>query len=831
LIRIKLLRKKNRRDDRVDPSRLDDNREWSDPVKQDLTYMLRLLRRAPGFALTAVATLALGIGASTAMFAIIDSVLLRPLRFADPDRLVMLRPTSGARISSGYFDQWRRQSGTFGDLAAWHDVRVTLTGRGEPVQILADRATTNFFNVLGTPPLVGRTFTTDRDLRRVEPEVILSYGLWQRRFGGDPDVVGQSIVLDGAPQTIVGVMPQNFAIRTLELAESRAELWQPLSVNAENLVGMGGNLHVIGRLAPRATVDQVQSDLSAIAGRIEEQFPSYSRDWRVQTLPLLDATVRDVRPLLLVLFGAVALLLFVACGNVANLAISRSVARQAEFTVRRALGATSGRLVRQLGIESAVLAGLGGVVGLLLAWWGTGAVLSVISPGMHLPRTTEISVGGRGLGFLCVVTSLTAASMWLVSLLRTVLGGVSPARVTRGIVGQHHQRVTGAVIVAEVAFALMLLAGAGLLIRTVQELTRVTPGFDVDRVLTMKTMLAPGGYASDDRVRAFGTELLRRLESEPQIARSGFANYLPMSRSGAANRFEIEGRTETRVEDQKFSWVSIVGGRYFEAMGIPLLRGRLPGRQDTDTTEPVFVIDEALARRYWPNADPMGAHLTWHVGDDERLTGVVIGVVGSVKFLGLAADAPASAYLWFPQAPTRDFALVVRATGDAASVATVVTGAIRQIDPNQAVADIRALAALVSDDLARPRFAMRLLGSFAVVALLLAGMGLYGVVAFWVAQRTSEIGLRVAIGAQPRDVLWLVMRRTVLLVGGGVTLGIVASIVSAKALAGLLYGVAPSDPTALTLATLFLVLVAMLAAYLPARRALHVDPIVALRAD
>jgi predicted permease len=715
-------------------------------------------------------------------------------------------------------------------MAGWHDVRATMTGRGEPVQVLADHVTTNFFTVLGTPPLVGRTFTANRDLSGVEPEVVLSYGLWQRRFGGDPQVVGQSIVLDGATQTIVGVMPPNLAIRTTELAESRAELWQPLRVTSQNLVGMGGNLHVVGRLAPRATLEQAHADVTAIAGRIEEQFPSYSRDWRIQTLPLLEATVRDVRPLLLVLFGGVALLLFVACGNLANLAISRSVARHTEFIVRRALGATTGRLVRQLFVECAVLVAVGGVVGMVLAWWGTGALQSAISPGMNLPRTSEIAVDARTFGFACVVTVLSAALMWLVSISRTVSGRASSARVMRGAVGHAHHRVTSAVIVAEVAVALMLLVGTGLLIRTVQELMGVTPGFDVDRVLTMRTTLSEGAYANDDRIRAFGTDLLRALESAPHISRAGFANYLPMSRGGAANRFHIEGRPETRVEDQKFSWVSIVGGRYFEAMGIPLLRGRLPGREDTATTEPVFVIDEALASRYWPNADPVGAHLTWDHNDD-TLTGVVIGVVGSVKFRGLAADAPASAYWWFPQVPTRDFALAVRSTTDAAAVAPIVTGAIRQSDANQAVADVRTLAAFVSDDLARPRFAMRLLGGFAVVALLLAGMGLYGVVAFWVARRTSEIGLRVAIGARPLDVLWLVMGRTVLLVGGGVALGVVASMMSAQALVGLLYGVTPADPTALVLATVFLVTIAMLASYLPARRALRVDPMVALRTE
>ena len=800
-------------------------------MKRDLVYTLRLLKRAPAFALAAVATLALGIGASSTMFTVIDAVLLRPLRFPDSQRLVMLRPTSDSRLSAGYLDEWRRQSTTFADLAGWQDVRATMTGRGEPVQILADHATTNFFALLGTPPIIGRTFTKDRDLSRVEPEVVLSYGLWQRQFGGDPNVVGQPIILDGVTQTIVGVMPQAFTIRTTELAESRAELWQPLRLEPpSDLVGMGGNLHIVGRLASGATLEQAQADLTTIAARIEEQFPSYSRDWRVRTLPLLEATVRDARPLLLVLFGAVTLLLFVACGNVANLAISRSVARQGEFGIRRALGASNGRLIRQLLIESVVLTSLGGIGGMLFAWWSAGVVQTMIPAGMDLPRAAEIVVDARALGFACIVTVLIALSMWLVPLTRMVLGSGAAAQVTRGVVGHRDPRLAGAVIVAEVAFALMLLAGAGLLTRTLQQLTRVAPGFEVDRVLTLKTTLSTSAYADDDRIRSFGAELLRTLESEPQVSRVGFANYLPMSRTGAANRFEIEGRAESRIEDQKFSWVSIVGGRYFEAMGIPLLRGRLPGREDTEKSEPVFVIDESLARRYWPDADAVGARLMWHLGD-ERLTGRVIGVVGSVKFIGLAADAPPSAYWWFPQNPTREFALAVRSSGDAASVAPIVSSVIGRVDPNQAVTDVRPLAAFVADDLSQPRFAMRLMGGFAGVALFLAGMGLYGVVAFWVARRTSEIALRVAVGAQPADVLWLVMRRTVLLVAGGVAIGLGASMAFARALGGLLYGVTPADPAALMLATLFLFAVAMLAVYLPARRALHVDPIVALRAE
>jgi putative ABC transport system permease protein len=805
----------------------------SDLFWNECRYACRSVRRSPGFSLAAILTLALGIGVTTVIFTIVDSVLLRPLPFPDAQRLAMIRPTSGSRLSAAYLYEWRTQSATFHDIAGWHDVRANLTSQGEPLEVLADRATTNFFSVLGTPAIQGRTFSTAPDLSQVQPEVVLSYGFWQRRYGGDPGVIGQPITLDGDTLTIVGVMPEGFAIRTTELAQSRAELWMPLSLAPGDWTGMGGNLTLVGRLAPGTTIGQAQGELSLIARRIEDEFPSYSREWGVQAIRLLDATVSDVRLTLLVLFGAVAILLLIACANVANLMMTRGVARQPDFAIHLALGATKARLVRQLVSQSFVLALVGGALGMLLAVWGTEAVVSAIPAGLELPRAAAIHADLEVFAFASLVTIGTALLFGVVPAVRSVDLAVSSLRQTaRGSSPTPTQQRTGsAVIVAEVALAAMLLAAAGLLARSFRELTQVQPGFEAAHVLTMRTTLSTSRYDTDERIRAFTTELLDRLENVPGISRVGFANYLPMSRFGAANRFEIEGRPDTGVDDQKFSWVSVAGGRYFEAMGIPLRRGRLPDDADTERTEPVFVIDENLARRYWPDADPIGTRLAWDLGDGETIAGEIIGVVGSVRWAGLARDAPAGAYWWFPQRPGRELAIVARATGNPASIAALVSAQVRAIDADQPVAAVRPLEAFITDDLARPHFTMLLLGGFATAALLLVAIGLYGVIAFSVAQRTREIGVRVALGAQHRDILRLVMRRGIVLVGIGLAIGIAAALASGRVVASLLYGVTPGDPANLLGVTLFLAAVAAVAIYVPARRALRVQPLAALRTE
>ena len=632
---------------------------------RDAVFALRLLRRAPGFAAIAIATLALGIGASTAIFSIIDGVLLRPLRFGDPDRLIMIRPTTSARLSEGYLHDWRAKARTLADMAGWFDQRVNLTGDGEPLELKADRVTVNFFALLGTPPVIGRTFTATADLGRVEQEAVMSYGLWQRRYGGDPGVIGRRITIDGEPITVIGVMPAGFAIRTTELAESRSDLWLPLRLAPVSRRGMGGSLHVIARLAPQATRDQAQAELAVIARQIEDANPSYSRDWGVRTLPLLDATVMEVRPILLVLFGGVGILLLIACSNVTNLLLARAAGRQAEFAIRLSIGASATRLLRQSLAESLVLSAIGGAFGVLLAMWGTRALVAALPSGLDLPRTQEIGVDARILGFAVLVTIATALVIGIVPAIASTRTAALAAlkdlargsSTTRG-----RTRIASGLVVSEVALAIVLLAGAGLLARSFYELTRVQPGFNADGVVTLRTTLAASKYDTEDRIRTFNDELVMRTQALPGVRAAGTVSYLPLSSTARADRFEIVGRPEPRLDDQKFALTAVVSGRYFEAMQIPLIRGRLPNETDTAGSEPVFVIDEHLARQHWPDRDPIGERLSWSMAPDRKtpLTGQIIGVVGNVRWTGLTGKPWSSAYMWFPNLPGREISLVVR---------------------------------------------------------------------------------------------------------------------------------------------------------------------------
>ena len=801
-------------------------------VFQDLTYAIRQLRRTPIFTLVAIATLALGIGGSTAIFTIVDSVLLRPLSFPDPQRLMMLRLTSGSRFSETSLHDWRLESRTFADLAGWEDARANLTGDGLPVEVLADRVTANFFTVLGASPLRGRTFAVRTDLSVVEPEVILSHGFWQRHFGGNPHIIGRTMTLDGESRTIVGVMPETFTIRTNELPESRAEIWVPFRLVPGDRAGIGGSLDVVGRLAPGATPAQAESEIGVIAQRIEEQYPSYSRDWRVRVVPLHEATVQNVRLRLFVLFGAVGILLLVACANVATLMLNRAATRQSELAIRLSLGATPIRILRQVLTESVVLAIVGGALGVLLALWGTAIFVSFVPAGLGLPRTREIGIDQRILVFAFCLTVLTGIVFGLVPSVRS--GRTEPQRTLqkaiRGSSGGGSGRLEGALIVSEVALALILLAGAGLLGRSFWELSRVDPGFSTESVLTMRTALPASRYQSADRIRAFSSQLFERIQSLPQVRAVGSADYLPLSNFGIGGNFEIAGRPPTRVHQQPGSFISVVGGDYFRALQIPLVRGRFFSAADTKDTQPVFVIDEELARRHWPGEDPIGARITWSRGEGP-LTGEIIGIAGSVRWAGMAAHPNATTYWWLPQVPKTDLTIVTRTDGDPSVTSRIIAAQVALVDPSQSVGEIRSLREFVTEDLAQPRFTMLLLGSFAVAALFLAAIGLYAVIAFGVTRRTREIGVRVALGAQYGDVLRLVMRRGALLVGIGLSIGIVGAFALSRFVAGLLYGVAPADPPTLITMALFLTAVAMLANYLPARRAARVDPMVALRSE
>jgi putative ABC transport system permease protein len=801
-------------------------------ARHDLAFAVRLLRQAPGFAAVAAATLALGIGASATMFAIVDAVLLQPLPFANADRLMMVRPSSGSRLSAGYLHDWRLENGAFADMAGWHDVRVNLIGRGAPLELPADRVTPNFFATLGASPLLGRTFTHDAALRRVEPEVVLSHGLWQRRFGGDPGVVGQAITLDDERLIVVGVMPEGFTIRTTERAESLAEIWLPwpLSPDPGSWEGMGGNLHVVGRLAPDATRAQAQSALAAIARRIEAEHPSYSRDWTVDVVPLLEATVMNVRLALLILLGAVGILLLIACANVAHLVLSRATKRQTELAIRFALGATTGRLMRQFTMESLVLAVAGGAIGLLLSAWGTRAIITAIPAGFDLPRIREVGVDWRMLGF-AITATLASAFLAGVAPLIGALVSARPSAIaanTRDASSAPRKRLQNSLIVSEVALAIVLLAGAGLLVRSFMALTRVDPGFRSDQILTLRTTLPSSRYETDEHVRLFAQEMQARIARVPGVAAVGTVNYLPLNRFGAGMLFRIEAGSGPGDREQKFSWASIVGGRYFDAMSIPLVRGRLPDARDHETTQPVLVIDEGLAKAYWPSGDPIGARLTFDIGPDQELTGEVIGVVGSVHWRGLAAEPEPTTYFWAPQVPRRELTVVARSLGDPAAMGREVAAQISALDADQPVSDIRLMRELVAADLAQPRFTMLLLTAFAAASLLLVAIGLYGVISFSTAQRTREIGIRVALGARRGDVLRLVLLAGLRLAGTGCALGVVATLALGRLVTGLLYGVAAADPLTLAAVAALVSLVAMLATYIPARRATRLDPRAAL---
>lgn len=802
-------------------------------VWQDVRYAVRTMRRSHGFAAVAVLTLSVAIGAGTATFTFVDAVLLKPLAFAEPERLVTIRPSSGARLSPAYLHDWREASDTLADAIGWEDVRVTLTGAGDPLEVLADRTTTNFFDVLGTPAFLGRTFTTEPMLARAEREVVLSYGFWERQYGSRPDVIGERLVLDGQPFVVVGVMPDTFAIRTNELPESRAGLWLPFPLEPGERRGMGGRLNVVGRLASGVEASQAETELAFIARRIEEQFPSYSRDWGIRAVPLHEATVGDVRLRLLVIAGAVAVLLLVACANVGNLVASRGLSRRTELALRLSLGATPGRLVRQLMIESVVLAAAGGLLGVFVATSLTEVLRSVLPAALGLPRSREVGLDLRVLVFGLGVTGLTAVLVGMLPAIRAARAAPSAAlQAGRGSAsGAGDSRAGNVIVVAEIAAAVLLVAGAGLVVRTFQSLVQIDPGFRSAQALTLRTSLSPERYDEPARVRAFGADLERRVSAVPGVQAAGWANYLPLTRTGGGGPFLIEGRPVPEPGERPGSFWTVVGGRYFEAMGIPLRRGRFFSAADTEDSPPVVVIDEQLAGRHWPGEDPVGARITWSEPDGTTTTGEIVGVVASVRYVGLSSEPNAVVYFWFPQRPARDVALVVRTAADPLTSAPDVAAAMRAVDPDQPVADVRPLEAIVAGDLSQPRVTAFLLGGFATTTLLLAALGLYAVIAFGVVRRTQEIGVRMALGASPQDVVRLVVTKGLLLTALGLTIGTGAALVMGRAIESLLYGVTPGDPRTHAAGALVLVAVAAFATYVPARRAARVDPLIALRSE
>ncbi|WP_224367415.1 ABC transporter permease [Hyalangium versicolor] len=795
-----------------------------DTLLQDLRFGLRLLLRQPAFTLLVVLTLGLGISANTAIFSLVNGVLLRPLPFPSPERLVSVweyHPEIGQEAASlPDFLDWREGARSFEYLEACTPTYFNLTGDGEPERIAGVNVTAGFFQALGVSPALGRTFETDEDRRGHNQVVVLSHGFWRRHLGENPAVLGRTLTLNGQPYTIIGVAPERFRYRW------DAELWTPMA--ADEPQGRRSDfLYVLGRLARGATVERAQAELTTVAARLEKQYPDSNSRFTAQAVPLHDDLVGESRTALLIFMGAVGLVLLIACANVANLMLVRATGRQRELAVRAALGAHRGRLIQQMLTESLVLALLGGGLGLLLASWGIDALRTTQVD--LIPGHAEIGIDGWVLGFTLGLSVVTGLLFGLAPALRLPEGNLDGAlrQGARGLTGGLGLRqLRGWLVLGEVALALVLLVGATLLLRSFDRLQRVDPGFNPEHVLTLRLILPSSKYPDDPQIVNFFEQLTERVGAVPGVKAAGLTNAVPLG--GAPEwSFSIEGRPNMDAGAVQDAEAFAVSPGYFQAMDIPLRSGRLIEPRDGASSPLVALISETLARRYWPGRDPLGARIS--VDGTHWFT--LVGVVGDVRAAALQQEPYPQLYLPVSQQPRRTMYLAVSSAGEPMDLVSALRREVAELDPQLPVADVLTLEQRLGDAIAKPRLNVVLLGGFAAVALVLAGIGIYGVISQMVAQRTREIGIRMALGARPEDVRHLMIRQGVMPAVVGIGLGLVAAWASSRLLSSLLYGVSATDPVSFLVVPLFLLGVALFAAWLPARRATRVDPTEALRQE
>ncbi|HEX8282764.1 MAG TPA: ABC transporter permease [Pyrinomonadaceae bacterium] len=804
---------------------------------QDFRYALRVLWKNPGFTAVAVVALALGIGANSAIFSVVNAVLLRPLPYQNPERLVMVWEENN---KSGYpkdtpaaanFVDWREQNQVFEGMAAVAEQDFNLTGAGEPERLSGRRVSADLFSLLGVAPHAGRTFAPEEDRPGANKVVVLSHGLWQRRFGADPTLIGKTLSLNGEPHTVVGVMPPRF-----QFPSRLDELWVPIALTPEQAANRGRHyLEVVARLKPGVTVERAQAEMSTIAARLQQQYPQQNTNLGATVETMHEHLVGDIRPALLVLLGAVGFVLLVACANVANLLLARAATRQKEIAVRTALGASRLRLIRQFLTESVLLAALGGVLGLLLAVWGVSLLQNFIPE--DISQVKDIAVNARVLGFTLGVSLLTGLVFGLAPALQASSFNLNETLKEGGrdsSAGSRGKRIRGALVVTEVAVSLVLLIGAGLLINSFLRLRGVDPGFKVDNLLTMSVVLPREKYPSHERRTAFYRDLLARVESLPGVRSAAVTSWIPLAATqGDSIGISPEGHPDPLPGQGKrpTAVTRVVSPEYFDTMGIRLLQGRgfEDGRDRVDSPA-VILISEAFARRFWPNESAVGKRVNAGDPNDPADWCEVVGVVRDVRQFELAAEPKPQMYFSYTQAgfflPRH---LVVGTDADPLAVAGAVRKTVWEVDREQPVSNISTMRDVLSESLARERFSMLLLGVFAALALMLAAVGLYGVMSYTVAQRTREIGLRMALGARPSDVLRLVVGQGLRLALAGVVLGLLASFALTGLMKSLLYGVSATDPATLVTISLVLVAVALVASYIPARRATRVDPLIALR--
>ncbi|HEV8337701.1 MAG TPA: ABC transporter permease [Candidatus Polarisedimenticolia bacterium] len=791
---------------------------------QDVRHGIRVLSQSPGLSLVMILTLALGIGATTAIFSVVHAVLLNPLPYPEPERLVLLWDVQPglAQAPASYpeFLDWRERSRSFQEVTARFDASVTLTGGGRPEKLNAMAISANLLPALGVKPLLGRGFRPDEELSAAEPVVLISDRLWHRRFGGDPKILGRTVILDARPQTIVGVLPE------FRYGGPR-DLWMPLRLDTERAPRGLHFIVVMGRLRPGKTLAAARQEMEGIASQLRRDGVT---NHGILLVGLKEQVVGRVRPTLLILFGAVGLVLLIACSNVANLLLARSTARQKEIAIRQALGAGRIRLMRQFLTEGALVAAAGGGLGLLLAWWGMDGLIAA-GQSAGLPRMSEIAVDPAVLAFTAAASLLTGLlcglfPAWQNS--RQAPGQTLREGGRRSGAGTGRGRLRSLLVVSEVALSIVLLVGAGLLIHSFVKVLAVPKGFDPSGVVTAEIDLPPGKYAEPARQAAFFQDLLQRVRPLPGVRAAAVVSHLPLSGQDTNGGILIEGRAVPTGEEPLVE-LRIASPDYFRAMGIPVLRGRAFTEADDAQAPAVAVINQAMARRLFPGQDPMGKRI------DMQWLGKgwqeVVGVVGDVKHDSLDAPTLAEAYAPLAQRPNPSMNLVVRAASSPVALAAALRERVSAVDPDQPVSEIRTLDRVVADSTVDRRFSTILFGGFAGVALFLATLGLYGVIAYSVTQRTHEIGVRMALGARRSDVLRLVVGQGLRLVAAGVGLGLAAALPLAGLLSGLLFGVPARDPMTFGGVPILLAAVAWIACYLPARRATKVDPIIALRVE
>jgi putative ABC transport system permease protein len=795
-------------------------------MMQDLRYSLRLLKKSPGFVFIAVLTLALGIGANTAIFSVVNGVLLRPLPYPAPERVVRLFETATRQtmssdrmeVAPANFLDWQTQAQSFSGIAAYGYTELALADGDAAQRIEGALVSANLFSVLGVQPLLGRAFNPTEE-RAEEYLGIISYDLWQRRYGGAADIVGRQIQLDGYSFTVIGVMPPGFSY------PRRTEVWELYSFNAnQRQMREARFLKVVARLQPGVTVSQAQSEMAGIAQRLAEQYPQTNQHWGVQVVSLLDEEVGRVRPTLLVLLGVVALVLLIACANVANLLLARASTMQTEIAVRLALGAGRWRIVRQLLTESLLLAALGGAAGLLLASWGIDGLVWLAPE--HLPRVGEVRLDGRVLAFTTLVALATGLLFGLLPALQATRVDLNTTLKEGKVTGGSRAHWLDALVVAEIALALIVLAGAGLLINSFLRLRQVDSGLDAQNVLTVKFTAPAARYNHREHWREnrlnFFNQLIPRIERLPGVEAVGGIDSLPLSGGGRVYRF----RKDNEEPAGYAATFQVALGDYFRAVGIRLQRGRRFGSEDQADAPPVVIINETMQRRFWPNQEAIGQRI---VIRNETFAREIIGVVNDVKHFGLDKGVEPEMYVPFNQLVIQVIPLVIRTQSDPLAIANAVRAEVRAVDPTVAVAQIQTMPQIAASALAQRRFTVLLLTVFAGVALLLAAVGIYGVMSFSVAQRTREIGVRLALGAQARDVLRLIVGRGLRLTLFGIGVGLLAALALTRLMSGLLFGVSATDPLTFGALALLLSGVALVACWLPARRATKIDPLVALR--